>query len=113
MDQGVVSGIGNIYACEALWEAKISPFKICNKMTDQNCYSLVKELRNVLKKAINYGGSSLKDFKSIGGELGYFQNLFNVYSREKLNCKRIFCKGSINRKIQSGRSTFFCKNCQF
>ena len=57
MDQGIVSGIGNIYACEALWEANF-PFKICSKMTEQDCYLLVKELRNVLKKAINSGGSS-------------------------------------------------------
>ena len=112
MDQEIVSGIGNIYACEALWEAKISPFKICSKMTEQDCYSLVKELRNVLKKAINSGGSSLKDFKATGGELGYFQNLLSVYSRENLNCKRVLCKGKIKRQVQSGRSTFFCINCQ-
>ena len=112
LDQGIVSGIGNIYACEALWEAKISPFKICSKMTEQDCYLLVKELRNVLNKAINSGGSSLKDFKATGGELGYFQNLLSVYSRENLNCKRVLCKGKIKRQVQSGRSTFFCINCQ-
>ncbi len=112
LDQEVVSGIGNIYACEALWRAKISPYKICSKMTDKNFYELVKELKNVLKKAINAGGSSLKDFKATGGELGYFQNLFSVYSRENLNCKRKFCNGNIIRQKQSGRSSFFCKNCQ-
>ncbi len=112
LDQGIVSGVGNIYACEALWEAKISPFKICSKLTDRDCYSLVRELRNVLKKAIDSGGSSLKDFKATGGELGYFQNLFSVYSREKLKCKRKSCKGKIKRQVQSGRSTFFCINCQ-
>ena len=112
LDQNIVAGIGNIYACEALWEAKISPFKICSKMTEQDCYLLVKELRNVLRKAINSGGSSLKDFKATGGELGYFQNLLSVYSREKLNCKRVLCKGKIKRQVQSGRSTFFCLNCQ-
>ncbi|MFL2802905.1 MAG: bifunctional DNA-formamidopyrimidine glycosylase/DNA-(apurinic or apyrimidinic site) lyase [Paracoccaceae bacterium] len=112
LDQGVVSGIGNIYACEALWGAKISPYKICSKMTDQNFYDLVKELKNVLKKAINAGGSSLKDFKATGGELGYFQNLLSVYSRENLNCKRKLCNGNIKRQIQSGRSSFFCTNCQ-
>ena len=81
-------------------------------MTEQDCYLLVKELRNVLKKAINSGGSSLKDFKDTGGELGYFQNLLSVYSREKLNCKRALCNGKIKRQVQSGRSTFFCINCQ-
>lgn len=81
-------------------------------MTDQDCYSLVKELRNVLKKAISSGGTSLKDFKATGGELGYFQNLFSVYSREKLNCKRTFCNSKIKRQVQSGRSTFFCVSCQ-
>lgn len=112
LDQGVVAGIGNIYACEALWKAKISPFKICRKMTEQNFEDLVKALKNVLLHAIKAGGSSLKDFKATGGELGYFQNLFNVYSRENLNCKRKFCNGSIIRKKQSGRSTFLCTNCQ-
>ena len=113
LDQRIVSGIGNIYACEALWEAKISPFKNCNEMTDKNIYELVKELKNVLIKAINAGGSSLKDFKSTGGEIGYFQNLFSVYSRENLKCKREKCDNNVKRKLQSGRSTFFCSNCQF
>ncbi len=112
LDQTVVSGIGNIYACEALWESKISPFKICSKMTDKDFYTLVKELKNILAKAIKAGGSSLKDFKSTGGELGYFQNLLSVYSRENLNCKRKSCKSNIKRQIQSGRSTFFCPSCQ-
>ena len=112
LDQGVVAGIGNIYACEALWEAKISPFKICSKLTEKNFEDLVKALKNVLLQAIKAGGSSLKDFKATGGELGYFQNLFNVYSRENLDCKRKFCNGSVIRKKQSGRSTFLCTNCQ-
>ena len=112
LDQNIVAGIGNIYACEALWKAKISPYKMCSKMTEQNCDDLVGALKIVLIKAINAGGSSLKDFKDTGGELGYFQNLFNVYSRENSNCKRNYCKGIIIRQKQSGRSTFFCCSCQ-
>ena len=112
LDQNIVAGIGNIYACEALWRAKISPYKICSKMTEQNCDDLVGALKKVLIKAINAGGSSLKDFKDTGGELGYFQNLFNVYSKENFNCKRKYCKGIIIRQKQSGRSTFFCCSCQ-
>ena len=112
LDQTIVAGIGNIYACEALWRAKISPYKMCSKMTEQNFDDLVDALKIVLIKAINSGGSSLKDFKDTGGELGYFQNLFNVYSRENSNCKRKYCKGIIIRQKQSGRSTFFCCICQ-
>ncbi len=112
LDQNIVAGIGNIYACEALWKAKISPYKMCCKMTEQNCDDLVGALKIVLIKAIDAGGSSLKDFKDTGGELGYFQNLFNVYSKENFNCKRKYCKGIIIRQKQSGRSTFFCSSCQ-
>ena len=112
LDQNIVAGIGNIYACEALWEAKISPYKMCNNMNEQNFDDLVDALKIVLTKAINAGGSSLKDFKDTGGELGYFQNLFNVYSRENSYCKRKYCEGVVIRKKQSGRSTFFCPICQ-
>ena len=112
LDQNIVAGIGNIYACEALWKAKISPYKMCSKLTEQNCNDLVGALKIVLTKAINAGGSSLKDFKDTGGELGYFQNLFNVYSRENSNCKRNYCQGIIIRQKQSGRSTFYCCSCQ-
>ena len=112
LDQNIVAGIGNIYACEALWEAKISPHKMCSKMTEKNLVDLVEALKKVLNKAINAGGSSLRDFKDTGGELGYFQNLFNVYSRENSYCKRKYCKGVVIRQKQSGRSSFFCSICQ-
>ena len=78
----------------------------------QQLRRLTKSIKKILNKAINSGGSSLKDFKATGGELGYFQNLLSVYSREKLNCKRVLCKGKFKRQVQSGRSTFFCLNCQ-
>ncbi len=112
LDQNIVAGIGNIYACEALWEAKISPHKMCCRITEQKFDDLVAALKLVLIKAINAGGSSLKDFKDTGGELGYFQNLFKVYSRENFNCKRKYCEGKILRQKISGRSTFFCSSCQ-
>ena len=81
-------------------------------MNEQNFDDLVDALKIVLTKAINAGGSSLKDFKDTGGELGYFQNLFNVYCRENSYCKRKYCEGVVIRKKQSGRSTFFCSICQ-
>ena len=80
---------------------------MCSKMTEQNCDDLVDALKIVLIKAINAGGSSLKDFKDTGGELGYFQNLFNVYSRENSNCKRNYCKGIIIRKNNLVVQLFF------
>ena len=107
LDQNIVAGIGNIYACEALWKAKISPYKMCSMMTEQNCDDLVGALKIVLIKAIDAGGSSLKDFKDTGGELGYFQNLFNVYSRENFNCKRNYCKGIIIRQKTVWPFNFF------
>ena len=106
LDQGIVSGIGNIYACEALWKQKFLHLKFAVKWQSR-IVILVKELRNVLKKAINFGGSSLKDFKATGGELGYFQNLLSVYSRERLNCKRVLCKGNIKEKYNLVVQPFF------
>lgn len=116
LDQRVVAGIGNIYACEALYDAAIDPQKNAGSLSAAKCDLLAASIKNVLNKAIKAGGSSLKDHKQVNGELGYFQHSFLVYDREGQPCPR--CAGSakkphtVKRIIQSGRSTFFCPGCQ-
>ena len=112
MDQKNVSGIGNIYACEALWKAEISPFHPANKLNEKKLINLIYSIKSVLNQAIKAGGSSLKDFTNISGEIGYFQNNFNVYSRENLECNKKGCIAKIKKLNISGRSTFFCPSCQ-
>ena len=112
LDQRVVVGLGNIYVCEALNMAKISPVKKANTLTEIEIERLVPIIRNVLNRAIDAGGSSLKDFVKVDGDLGYFQHQFVTYGREKEPCKNEGCKGQIERIIQSARSTFYCPNCQ-
>ena len=112
IDQKVLAGLGNIYACEILWESKISPFRPCFQIGDLECQLLTKMIREVLTKAIKAGGSSLRDFRKVGGDLGYFQNSFRVYSKEGCSCERSGCISQIKRVTQSGRSTFFCSGCQ-
>ncbi len=112
IDQSFVSGIGNIYASEILFLSKINPNKKAKLLNINECKLIVKNSKKVLLKAIKKGGSSIKDFKNINGNLGSFQDNFNVYSREGLNCKRDRCKGKIKKKIISSRSTFFCNSCQ-
>ena len=112
LDQKFVSGIGNIYASEILFLSKISPKKKVNLLKINDCKKLVLNSKKVLKDAIDSGGSSIRDFKNITGSKGGFQKIFKVYQREGLNCKRIKCKGIIQKIIISNRSTFFCKICQ-
>ena len=112
MDQKNISGIGNIYACETLWLAGISPLKSVQKINKKKLEKLINSIKIVLVDAINAGGSSLKDFKNVSGEIGYFQNKFNVYSRDGLECKRNNCTEKIKKIKQCGRSTFFCPSCQ-
>lgn len=106
MDQGVVAGIGNIYAAEALYEAKIHPARAAGSLKAAESAALVKSLRAVLKRAIQWGGSSLKDFRHADGKLGYFQHHFSVYDRAGQKCRK--CGATIERIVQGGRSTFFC-----
>jgi formamidopyrimidine-DNA glycosylase len=112
LDQRVVVGLGNIYVCEALNMAKISPFKKANDITDDEAEKLVLIIRDVLNRAIEAGGSSLKDFAKTDGDLGYFQHQFVSYGREGKNCKNLECNGVIERINQGGRSTFYCPSCQ-
>ena len=112
LDQNFVSGIGNIYASEILFQSKIDPTKKGKLMTENNCKKIVINSRKVLLSAINKGGSSIRDFKNISGTKGTFQKNFKVYQRENLSCKRQKCRGIIQKKNLSNRATFFCNTCQ-
>lgn len=112
LDQAVVAGIGNIYACEALNMARISPFKPAGGIKRAKLDALADAVKAVLKDAIKAGGSSLRDHARPDGELGYFQHHFRVYDREGEPCCNARCKGFVERKAQAGRSTFYCPVCQ-
>ena len=112
LDQKIVAGLGNIYVCEALYRAGISPKRLAGKTAEKRLAALVPIIRRVLDEAINAGGSSLRDFRQADGELGYFQHSFNVYGREGLPCVTDGCDHAVQRIVQSGRSSFYCKNCQ-
>ena len=112
LDQNFVSGIGNIYASEILFLTKIHPNKKAYLLKKNSCKKIIINSKKVLLEAIKKGGSSIRDFKNISGKIGKFQKSFKVYEREGLNCKRLECKGIIQKKIISNRSTFFCNTCQ-
>ena len=115
-DQRVVAGLGNIYVCEALFRARLSPKRIASTIADRNgdpnerAEKLVDAIKAVLKDAIQAGGSSLRDHRRADGSLGDFQHNFQVYDREGQPCPH--CKGKIKRIVQVGRSTFYCPACQ-
>ena len=111
LDQRLVAGIGNIYACEALLRAKIDPWKSAGDLSLPEITRLIPEMQKVLQEAIAAGGSTLKDHARVNGEMGYFQKQFAAYGRASKDC--IQCQnGVIVRKLQNGRSTFFCTGCQ-
>ncbi len=110
LDQAVVAGLGNIYVCEALFRAGISPRRKAASVAGKRSDRLYREIIAVLTEAIAAGGSSLKDFAAADGALGYFQHGFDVYGREGEPCRR--CGAPVRRLVQSGRSTFFCSACQ-
>lgn len=112
LDQRVVAGLGNIYVCEALFRAGISPKQCAGDVSRQAAQKLVKEIQAVLREAIKAGGSTLRDYKKTSGELGYFQTRFRVYDRAGEPCARRGCESHVVRLVQSGRSTFFCPVCQ-
>lgn len=112
LDQQVVAGLGNIYVCEVLHRASISPKRPAANLPRARVQSLVPIVREVLEEAIVAGGSSLQDHRQTNGELGYFQHNFRVYDRENKACKNPGCGGTIARIVQSGRSTFYCATCQ-
>jgi formamidopyrimidine-DNA glycosylase len=117
-DQRVVAGLGNIYVCEALHRAKLSPRRRASTIATRGgapsdyARRLVEGIRDVLNDAIKAGGSSLRDHRRTNGELGLFQHNFRVYDREGERCPTPGCKGTIRRIVQTGRSTFFCPVCQ-
>ncbi len=112
LDQKIVAGLGNIYVCEVLYRARIGPTRSCQRIAAPRIASLVPIIRSVLSDAIAAGGSSLKDFRQADGELGYFQHAFDVYGREAEPCHTPGCRAPIRRIVQSGRSTFYCSQCQ-
>lgn len=112
LDQRIVAGLGNIYVCEALYRAKISPLRKAGRIARPRVRALVPVIREVLSDAIEAGGSSLRDFRQADGELGYFQHTFRVYDREGASCPSEACGSLIKRVVQSGRSSFYCPTCQ-
>jgi formamidopyrimidine-DNA glycosylase len=118
LDQRTVAGLGNIYVCEALHRAGLSPTRKAASLADrrgqptERATRLVPIIRQVLDEAIVAGGSTLRDFAKADGTLGYFQHRFQVYGREGEPCLKDGCSGVVRRIVQSGRSTFFCKVCQ-
>ncbi len=113
LDQRVIAGLGNIYVCEALHRAQIAPERCTGALDpDTEIPRLAVAIPNVLRDAIDAGGSSLKDYAHADGSLGYFQYGFDVYGREGELCRTDGCRGEIARITQSGRSTFYCPSCQ-
>lgn len=112
LDQKIVAGLGNIYVCEALNRAGISPLRKAGSVSKAQIAQLVLIIRGVLNEAIAAGGSSLQDYRQADGELGYFQHTFRAYDREGQPCQTPECDGSISRIVQSGRSTYYCSSCQ-
>ena len=112
LDQKIVSGLGNIYVNEILFQSQISPMKSVKKLTSADLNKIIKFSRIILKNAIKFGGSSIRDFKSISGYGGSFQTKFKVYNRDNQKCSKSKCEGIIKKKYISNRSTFICNFCQ-
>jgi len=118
IDQRLIAGIGNIYACEALFRAGISPIRLARTLATKTgkprkaTEALVKAVKSVLAEAIKAGGSSLRDYARADGRLGSIQHSFKVYGREGKPCRKKGCSGTVRRIVQSARSTFYCPSCQ-
>jgi formamidopyrimidine-DNA glycosylase len=118
LDQRVVAGLGNIYVCEALHRAHLSPKRRASTLAERDgapnerAARLVDAIKAVLTRAIKDGGSSLRDHRLTDGELGMFQHHFRVYDRAGEPCRTTDCGGTIKRIVQNGRSTFYCPVCQ-
>ena len=109
-----MGGIGNIYASEALFRAKISPMMESRKVVKNKIKTgdLISSIKFILHDAIMVGGSTIRDHKNLKGESGYFQYKFNVYNRENMTCNNQNCNAKIKKIVQTGRSTFYCTKCQ-
>ncbi len=118
LDQRIVAGLGNIYVCEALYRARLSPKRMASTIAGRNgepnerAVRLVDAIKAVLQAAIKAGGSSLRDHRQTDGDLGMFQHDFQVYDREGGACRTKGCNGIVKRIVQNGRSTFYCPTCQ-
>jgi formamidopyrimidine-DNA glycosylase len=112
LDQKIVAGLGNIYVCEALYRAAISPRRLAATVTGARAKKLSAAIKATLTDAIEAGGSSLRDYVQADGELGYFQHKWAVYGHEGEPCPGCTCKEGVHRIVQSGRSTFFCAKKQ-
>ncbi|MBY0611066.1 MAG: bifunctional DNA-formamidopyrimidine glycosylase/DNA-(apurinic or apyrimidinic site) lyase [Beijerinckiaceae bacterium] len=118
LDQRLISGLGNIYVCEALHRARLSPLRLAASLAGDGpeprdeAERLTAEIRAVLEEAIAAGGSTLRDFAATDGALGYFQHTFRAYGQTGAKCQSDGCGGTIERIVQAGRSTFYCANCQ-
>jgi formamidopyrimidine-DNA glycosylase len=118
LDQRLIAGLGNIYVCEALHRAKLSPTRLAGTLAREDggptkrAEALAPAIRSTLEDAIAAGGSTLRDFAHADGALGYFQHSFRVYDREDEPCPTPGCRGIVRRIVQTGRSTFFCAECQ-
>ena len=118
LDQKNVAGLGNIYVCEALFRAGLSPERAAGSLVTakgqpkKSLVELTGAIRHVIADAIAAGGSSLRDYMQTDGSLGYFQHSFDVYDREGAACRRPGCSGTVQRLVQAGRSSFCCPNCQ-
>lgn len=118
LDQRHIAGLGNIYVCEALFRARLSPRRLAASLSTANgrptsrAERLVPVIRAVLDEAIAAGGSTLRDYRAADGALGYFQHAFAVYGRAGEPCPTAGCRGMVQRIVQAGRSTFFCGRCQ-
>lgn len=118
LDQTLIAGLGNIYVCEALWRAHLSPRRQAGTLATASggptvrATRLAEAIRAVIADAIAAGGSTLRDHAQPNGELGYFQHTFAVYDREHEPCRTPNCRGTVQRIVQNGRSTFFCPVCQ-
>lgn len=112
LNQKIVAGVGNIYACEALHRARIAPGRLGAELSPQEAGRLARAVKEVLAEAIAAGGSTLRDYAAADGSMGYFQHAFQVYGREGQPCLRRACRGEIARAMQANRSTFSCPLCQ-
>jgi formamidopyrimidine-DNA glycosylase len=118
LDQRIIAGLGNIYVCEALWRARLSPETPASALASKSgaptaaAKRLAPAIHAVLENALAAGGSSLRDYRKADGSLGYFQHSFAVYGREGEPCLRPRCSGTVRRLVQNGRSTFYCDTCQ-
>jgi len=118
LDQSVIAGLGNIYVCEALWRAHLSPLRKAGTLVTptgrpkKDLLLLTEAIRAVIADAIAAGGSSLRDHIQTDGSLGYFQHSFSVYDREGGTCRTPGCNGTVARIVQAGRSSFYCASCQ-